>query len=384
MPLTPRETVKAISQLSSGKTPGNKTIPAAEVYKSGGPVYITQKLVDIFQSMWAQGAISQDFKDASIVHLYKRKGNRRYCNNHLGDITSVHSWQTSCQSPPQPPHQFSTSNEDIYRRVSAAFVPQETVRDSEEGILIRYRTNGKLFDQRRLQAVIKVKEITIRDFLFADDRVLDATTEQKMQTSSDKLSGSCDSFGVTINTKKHRSHVPALSWKASHKTNITANGGVLNVMDKFTYRDSTLLRNATIDQEVDSRVAKASNAFGRLQRNVWGRWGISLKAKLKVYHDYLNIFTSMIWSVVEYACSVWHTALTKGQSDQLESVQSRVVYPDPSYRGALHAGSGAADSIPTSGGHQRCVLHSKTWWNPPVTELPTSGCKAAVWDMISG
>ncbi len=71
MPPSPEETQKAISQLSSGKAPGIDAIPA-EVYKSGGPV-LTQKLVVIFQSIWEQCVIPQDFKDASIVHLYKRK-----------------------------------------------------------------------------------------------------------------------------------------------------------------------------------------------------------------------------------------------------------------------------------------------------------------------
>nr|VZI20073.1 unnamed protein product [Spirometra erinaceieuropaei] len=34
--------------------------------------------------MWRQGEVPQDFKDATIVHLYKRKGNRQVCDNHRG------------------------------------------------------------------------------------------------------------------------------------------------------------------------------------------------------------------------------------------------------------------------------------------------------------
>nr|VZI21032.1 unnamed protein product [Spirometra erinaceieuropaei] len=34
--------------------------------------------------MWCQGDVPQDFKDATIVHLYKRKGNRQVCDNHRG------------------------------------------------------------------------------------------------------------------------------------------------------------------------------------------------------------------------------------------------------------------------------------------------------------
>ncbi|VDL91093.1 unnamed protein product [Schistocephalus solidus] len=34
--------------------------------------------------MWRQGQVPQDFKDVTIVHLYKRKGNRQLCDNYRG------------------------------------------------------------------------------------------------------------------------------------------------------------------------------------------------------------------------------------------------------------------------------------------------------------
>ncbi|BHF82783.1 hypothetical protein SprV_0802592200 [Sparganum proliferum] len=34
--------------------------------------------------MWRQEEVPQDFEDATIVHLYKRKGNRQVCDNHRG------------------------------------------------------------------------------------------------------------------------------------------------------------------------------------------------------------------------------------------------------------------------------------------------------------
>ena len=81
-PPTFQETSKAINQLSSGKAPGTDAIPA-EIYKTGGPM-LTQKLTELFTSFWSKGSLPQDFKDASIVHLYKRKGNRQACDNHRG------------------------------------------------------------------------------------------------------------------------------------------------------------------------------------------------------------------------------------------------------------------------------------------------------------
>ncbi|BHF84986.1 hypothetical protein SprV_1002814100 [Sparganum proliferum] len=82
LPPSLQETIRAVQQLSSGKAPGSDAIPA-EVYKHGGPQLMDHMTV-LFQEMWRQGEVPQDFKDATIVHLYKRKGNRQICDNHRG------------------------------------------------------------------------------------------------------------------------------------------------------------------------------------------------------------------------------------------------------------------------------------------------------------
>ena len=79
---TVTETRKAIQYLSSGKAPGTDAIPA-EVYKAGG-LPMAEKLTELFQCMWRKDAIPQDFKDASIIHLYKQKGHPEVCDNHRG------------------------------------------------------------------------------------------------------------------------------------------------------------------------------------------------------------------------------------------------------------------------------------------------------------
>ena len=67
---TVTEARKVIQYLSSGKAPGTDAIPA-EVYKAGG-LQMAEKLTELFQCMWRKEAIPQDFKDASIIQLYKR------------------------------------------------------------------------------------------------------------------------------------------------------------------------------------------------------------------------------------------------------------------------------------------------------------------------
>ena len=42
------------------------------------------RLTKLFSAFWKKGQVPQDLKDASIIHLYKRKGNRSQCDNHRG------------------------------------------------------------------------------------------------------------------------------------------------------------------------------------------------------------------------------------------------------------------------------------------------------------
>nr|VZI51350.1 unnamed protein product [Spirometra erinaceieuropaei] len=76
-----QETIRVVQQLPSVKAPGSNAIPA-EVYKHGGP-RLMDRLTALFQDVWRQGEVPQDFKDATIVHLYKRKGNGQICDNHV-------------------------------------------------------------------------------------------------------------------------------------------------------------------------------------------------------------------------------------------------------------------------------------------------------------
>ena len=62
--------------------PGADSIPA-EVYKLGG-MQLRHRLVDLFSLIWREEGVPQDFKDASIIHLYKRKGDHACCDNHRG------------------------------------------------------------------------------------------------------------------------------------------------------------------------------------------------------------------------------------------------------------------------------------------------------------
>ena len=401
-PPTESEITAAVKLLSNNKAPGSDSIPA-EIYKAGGPVMI-RKLSELFKSMWEQESIPQELKDATIVHLYKRKGNRQSCDNHRGisllaiagkilarvllnrliiHLENGHLPETQCgfrksrgtidmifaerqlQEKCQEQHQdlyttfvdltkaFDTvSRKGLWRIMEKFGCPSKFINmvrqfhdgmqarvlddgdcseafpvtngvkqgcvlaptlfsmmftamlsdafcdDHDTSIGFRYRTDGRLLNAIRLQAKTKVTKDGVRDLLFADDCALNAATEAKMQQSMDRFASSCRNFGLTISTKKTEVMFQPAPQQRYMKPNITVEGETLKAVDNFTYLGSAISRSVNIDTEVDTRIAKASAAFGRLRVSVWDRRGIKLPTKLKVYN-------AAVLPTLLYACETW-------------------------------------------------------------------------------
>ena len=71
-----------------------------------------------------------------------------------------------------------------------------------EGIYLRTRSDGRLFNLARLRAKTKVREVLIRDILYADDAAVVAHTQEELQSLMDCFSQACKDFGLTISLKK--------------------------------------------------------------------------------------------------------------------------------------------------------------------------------------
>ena len=172
----------------------------------------------------------------------------------------------------------------------------DAFQDGDNGIPIRYRFDGKLFNLRRLQAKSKMQTEVLDEFFFADDMAKGAPTEEKMQKGVDEVSDSYDSYDLTISIKKNEVVYQRTPGKPYKEPNITVKGQRLQVVDKFTYLVSTLSR-----VEVNARIAKACAAFGRLCGSIWDRSGIRLDTKLKVYR-------SVVLPTLLYASETWPNA----------------------------------------------------------------------------
>ena len=137
-----------------------------------------------------------------------------------------------------------------------------------------------------------------KDLLFADDCALNASSEPEMQQSMNKFSSACDSFGLTISTKKTEVMFQPAPRKAFTEPSITVKGVTLKVVESFAYLGSILSRSVHIDNEVDARIAKASTAFGRIRKKVWESNGQTTRTKLKVYKA--AVLPSLL-----YSCETW-------------------------------------------------------------------------------
>ena len=107
-----------------------------------------------------------------------------------------------------------------------------------------------------------------------------------------------------------------------------------NLVDKFTYLGSTLCRTVVIDDEINTRLAMASAAFGRLHKNVWDRRGITTETKIKVYKAV--VLTTML-----YGFESWTGLPTPCQEDEPlpqhqseETTRHKMARHDPRHRGA--------------------------------------------------
>ena len=398
---TREETVKAISQLQSGKAPGPDGIPP-EIYKWGGETLI-DRLTSLFQRFWEKEELPQDFRDANIIHLYKNKGDRSSCNNHRGIsllsnpgkilarillnritehlvdsvvsesqcgfrknrgtvdmVFAVRQLQEKCIEQRQDlyllfidltkafdtvsrpglwailsklgcPPKFVRAVQSFHDGMMARVIENGDVSNpfpvtngvkkgcvlaptlfsllfaemlsaalskTSAGITIRYRTDGRFFDLRRLKAHTKVREALVRDFLFADDCAMAAHSEEDLQCLADCFSAAAKAFGLTISIKKTEVlHQPAPG-TCNPEPVIKIDGTALQTVEDFTYLGSCLTSTGSLDKEICSRLSKASSAFGRLRTRVWEESGITKKTKVAVYRSV--VLTSLL-----YGCETW-------------------------------------------------------------------------------
>ena len=238
--LTLDETTAAINTLSSGKAAGPDAI-AAEMYKYGG-INLTKSLVKLLNNIWDSRAVPQEFKDATMVHIYKSKGDKSICDDHRGI----------------------------------------SLRSIAGKILTRILLN-------RLS-------VHLADVL--PECALLAHSVDDIQAVTNAFARSARHFGLTIGLKKTEAIYQPKPGADYTAPTITFDNNPLKVTDKFTYLGSTISQNALSDDEISPRIGKASGSFGILTKRLWSERGVQLATKI-------NVYCAVVLPTLLYRCEAW-------------------------------------------------------------------------------
>ena len=170
----------------------------------------------------------------------------------------------------------------------------------DKGVLLRFRTTGKLFNLRRFNTKSKTFEALVRDLLYADDADFMAHIEADMQHIMDRFSHACTAFGLKISLKKTKVMFTPAPDEPYIQPNIIVYGTRLGVVDTFLYLGSFVSRDGALDTEIYSRISKGAVAFGKLEKRVWADRGITINTKI-------NIYKTCVLTVILYAAETWTT-----------------------------------------------------------------------------
>ena len=165
-----------------------------------------------------------------------------------------------------------------------------------EGVYLRTRSDGRLFNLARLKAKTKVRESLIRDMLFADDAAITTHTQRDLQSLMDRFSQACNDFGLTISLKKTN----VLGQDTAAPPIVTIDDYELDVVHQFTYLGSTITDNLSLDTEINKRIGKAATTFARLTTRVWTNPKLTVKTKMAVYN-------ACVISTLLYGSETWTT-----------------------------------------------------------------------------
>ena len=185
----------------------------------------------------------------------------------------------------------------------------------DDGVYIRTRNDGKLFNLARLKARSKTRSELISDLIFADDTALIAHDPLQLQRMVDVFSEAASKLGLQINVGKTEvMYQPSPNNSNPQEPIIEINSEPLKVVTNFKYLGSILASDNTVDREISGRIQSACAAFGKLEKRLWARNGIRLSTKCRVYKAV--VVPALLYSAEFYTLYPKHIR-------RLEAVQQR-------------------------------------------------------------
>ena len=124
------------------------------------------------------------------------------------------------------------------------------IRDLEQGVYLRYRLDGTLFNLHRLTIKTKTVKETVLEALFADDCVLMAHRESHLQIIVNKFTEAPRLLGLTISLGKTEVLFQPAPAVVANRLTISIDGTQLKTVDNFKYLGSVMSSTGSRHKEM--------------------------------------------------------------------------------------------------------------------------------------
>ena len=151
----------------------------------------------------------------------------------------------------------------------------------------------------------------ISRLLFANDLVLLSSTESGLQRALNSFADACNTAGMKISTAKTK--VLHLS-RNPDQCLLQVNGATLKQVEKLKYLGVAFTSHGRQDEELDTRIGKASAVMRALHYSVVMKRELSKKAKL-------SIFKAVFVPILTYGHESW--VMTERMRSQVQASEIR-------------------------------------------------------------
>ena len=156
---------------------------------------------------------------------------------------------------------------------------------------------------------IKIGGENVNNVRYADDTVLIADTQEKLQLLVDKVNEASEEKGLKINIDKTECMV--ISKRSPMVCNINIGMENIKQVAKFDYLGCSITEDGRCESEIKRRIGIAKNAFRKMGNLITNRH-ISISTKIRAIRTY-------VWSTLLYGCETW--TINKEMEGRLEAME---------------------------------------------------------------
>ena len=158
-------------------------------------------------------------------------------------------------------------------------VVNQALKNSNEGITIRYTLNGALrIEHRRPNELFDLVQL----LLYADDMAIVCDSANGLTRLVTILDNVTQAWHLDISQKKTEI-LSVDRFNSQQQPSITLRNQQIQQVTSFKYLGRTFDASSSLDTEINCRLKKASSSFWRYKSNLYSRKEISVKTKVRIF-----------------------------------------------------------------------------------------------------